>query len=219
MRARAGGGQARRGATALSNKQQGEKGRAAAKGGGRGEDWLLGQGRREGLRHARGQVAGDPSASETRSSCGAELTADSEPRTPSPALRSHVPCSPLRPRAQGKEGRGVQPSSERGPAGVPGAVRRPQATTFSPPRPFRVSSASWSPGRAARKESGPSAIPAFAPRHVGSLSPSFSQFPHPRAAPGTPHLGLWGRRRVFHPHQVWAQTWAPAPPPPPHSVQ
>lgn len=69
VRARAGGGQARRGATALSNKQQGEKG-SAAKGGGRGEDWLLGQGRREGLRHARGQVAGDPSASETRSSCG-----------------------------------------------------------------------------------------------------------------------------------------------------
>lgn len=138
-----------------------------------------GAGREEGLRHAPGQVAGDPSASETQSGCGAELTAGSE-------RRSHVPSSSLRPRAQGKEGSWVQPFSERGPAGVPGAVRRPQAITFSLPRPFRVSSASRSSRRAALRDSGPSASPTFTPRPVGPLPPSFSHFPHPPGSSRNP---------------------------------
>lgn len=53
------------------------------------------------------------------------------------ALRSPVPRSSLRPRAQGKEGRGVPPSLERGQASVPGAVRPPQVvTSFFLPRPL-----------------------------------------------------------------------------------
>lgn len=153
------------------------------------------------------------STSETRSSCGAELTADSERRTPSPALRSHVPSFSLRPRAQGKEGRGVQPSSERGPAGIPGAVRRPQAITFSLPRPLRVSSASWSSGRAARKESDRDPPPSRLLLR-GTLNPCLlpsltfltpGQLPEPRTS------GSEGGRGSSTLPRCGAQTPAPAP--------
>lgn len=86
MRERARGGQARRGDTALRNKQQGEKG-SAAKGCRRGEEaGSRGRGRRRGPRSVQGLVARDPKVSETQDGSRAELTADTEP--------SLEPCAP-----------------------------------------------------------------------------------------------------------------------------
>lgn len=79
------------GATALRNKQQGEKGAREGLREGRGGR-QQGQGRRRSPRSAQGLVAGHPKASETRDGCGTELTADTERHTPSP---SPAPPSPL----------------------------------------------------------------------------------------------------------------------------
>lgn len=130
VRVRAGGGQARRGATALRNQQQGEKGaRRKAAGGVRSP--AAGAGLEEGAETRSG-------AGCERPECLAEAErerlpggADSRPGAAhalAGALRSRVPSSSHRPRAQGKEGRGVQPSPERGRAAYQVGLGRSRAS-------------------------------------------------------------------------------------------
>lgn len=196
MRARARGGQARRGATALRNKQQGEKG-SAAKGRRRGEEaGSKGRGRRRGPRRARGLVARDPNVSETRDGCRAELTADTERHAP-----SLEPCAPGSPAPHSDLARKVRK----------GAVCRPWSSAvriayqvpfglprFSPPSsslvPSRVLLGTRKPWAGGRPGLGPSVIPSSTPRRGGPQSPPHPHFslPPPLGCPRNPAPGALG---------------------------
>lgn len=193
-RARARGGQARRGATALQNKQQGEKG-SAAKGRRRGEEaGSKGRGRRRGPRRARGLVARDPNVSETRDGCRAELTADTERHAP-----SLEPCAPGSPAPHSDLARKVRQSAVRRPWSsavrmayqVPFGLPRfsPPSSSLIPSRVLLGTRKPWAGGRPAGTRTLRHAL--FYSRRGGPQSPPHPHFslPPPLGCPWNPAPG------------------------------
>lgn len=109
------------------------------------------------------------------------------------ALRSRVPSSRLRPRAQGKEGRGVPPSPEGRRASRPGAVRPPLVvTSLSLRRPSWVLFGALELGAGGPQGLGPSAIPAATPPRAGPGSPPQPRFSPPPGSSRNPAPGTLG---------------------------